>query len=163
MQKSVKSYFFKKKRNIYFFSLLLPAVTQTQPPLCLILKISRTKANNGPESVIVAENFRERKLINKLSTFRQQQWNVAFVSFFLFCSGTLMLQLDGFPTGDGVKVKRNKKPIVSPLFHLCVLWNIFLSCVLKKWLPVTASLRVSLPLCGCGFPLSWQRLGPLLW
>lgn len=28
-----------------------------------------------------------------------------------------MLQLDGFPTGDGVKVKRNKKTIVSPPFH----------------------------------------------
>lgn len=63
------------------------------------------------------------------------QWNVAFSSVFC-CSGTLMLQLDGFPTGDGVKVTPTQPLVCSS----DVTWNILTRRfspvpTLRKWLP----------------------------
>lgn len=64
-------------------------VTQTQRPLCVTQKISRAKANNGLKTAIEAGNFSWRNFINEAPTFRQQQWNVAFVSFFLSSAAAL--------------------------------------------------------------------------
>lgn len=150
-----------------FFKLIPPPcshVTQTQRPLCVTLKISRAKANNGLKTAIEAGNFSWRNFINEAPTFRQPQWNVAFVSFFVLCSGTLMLQLDGFPTGDGVKVRKktNHKQFSLLLFICCQMKHFLVlhpkevtSCD-RQPAGLAAPVRLLLP-------LPWRRLGPLPW
>lgn len=83
-----------------------------------------------------------------------------------------MLQLDGFPTGDGVQVKSRwcwfLTPTCSDWLNVCFKFDCWAWLTVPHWLPV--SLRLTLTWkCHCHTPealiwlyllLLWQQLGP---